>query len=394
MTEEIRLIDVSEQNDELQALESIYPDEFTIVDHDQRCYKISVTSEGSKKHTVELKFTFIPGYPSENPPLYEISAPTLQKIQRSNLLQILNEVCMISLGSAMIFSMVETIKSFLGEQDDENNRDFDIVLELDDLTIDEPTDNVVRSVYAVPSIRDHLAACGRRLPIAEGVPCPKIYHGETITDRKSVFQSGLQMRIEFFNITRDSFCYVGSTRFVYNLDMILAVWISFSTSAGFKSGSIQQLPLPSTLLLAIKGMTEYNLRNQKAHCCEVSSLSEVSAFISTVLEDRKVAAATHNITAWYLRTKLKVDAPTTSLVADYDDDGETQAGGRLLHLISLAAKEGVVVTRWYGGIHLGPDRFKHINNAASQLLTYAGLTKNSNPENIQPKSKGSGKKKA
>lgn len=62
-----------------------------------------------------------------------------------------------------------------------------------------------------------------------------------------------------------------------------------------------------------------------------------------MLEDRKIAAATHNITAWYLRTKLKADAPTTSLVADYDDDGETQAGGRLLHLISLAAKEGVAV---------------------------------------------------
>lgn len=36
MTEEIRFIDASEQNDELQALESIYPDEFTIIDHDQR----------------------------------------------------------------------------------------------------------------------------------------------------------------------------------------------------------------------------------------------------------------------------------------------------------------------------------------------------------------------
>lgn len=23
----------------------------------------------------------------------------------------------------------------------------------------------------------------------------------------------------------------------------------------------------------------------------------------------------------------------------------------------------VVVSRWYGGIQLGPDRFKHINNA-------------------------------
>jgi len=28
----------------------------------------------------------------------------------------------------------------------------------------------------------------------------------------------------------------------------------------------------------------------------------------------------------------------------------------------------VVVSRWYGGIQLGPDRFKHINNAARLLL--------------------------
>lgn len=33
----------------------------------------------------------------------------------------------------------------------------------------------------------------------------------------------------------------------------------------------------------------------------------------------------------------------------------------------------VVVTRWYGGIHLGPDRFRHINNAARQVLQDAEL---------------------
>jgi hypothetical protein len=26
------------------------------------------------------------------------------------------------------------------------------------------------------------------------------------------------------------------------------------------------------------------------------------------------------------------------------------------------------VSRWYGGIHLGPDRFKHINNCARNVL--------------------------
>ena len=33
----------------------------------------------------------------------------------------------------------------------------------------------------------------------------------------------------------------------------------------------------------------------------------------------------------------------------------------------------VVVSRWYGGIQLGPDRFKHINNVARTLLLSSGL---------------------
>lgn len=43
----------------------------------------------------------------------------------------------------------------------------------------------------------------------------------------------------------------------------------------------------------------------------------------------------------------------------------------------------VVVTRWYGGIHLGHDRFRHISNAARQVLDMAGLIQ---PCNQQKKS--------
>lgn len=33
----------------------------------------------------------------------------------------------------------------------------------------------------------------------------------------------------------------------------------------------------------------------------------------------------------------------------------------------------VVVTRWFGGTHLGPDRFKHINHAARNALELGGF---------------------
>lgn len=32
----------------------------------------------------------------------------------------------------------------------------------------------------------------------------------------------------------------------------------------------------------------------------------------------------------------------------------------------------VVVSRWYGGVLLGPDRFKHINNCARNILVEEG----------------------
>ena len=45
-----------------------------------------------------------------------------------------------------------------------------------------------------------------------------------------------------------------------------------------------------------------------------------------------------------------------------DDDGENNAGDKLLYLLDVMKVEDicVIVSRWYGGVHLGPDRFKHI----------------------------------
>lgn len=60
---------------------------------------------------------------------------------------------------------------------------------------------------------------------------------------------------------------------------------------------------------------------------------------------------------------------------DSDDDGEDAAGGRLLHLLQLAKAENVVavVSRWFGGVLLGPSRFGLINNVARELLVREGF---------------------
>lgn len=120
----------------------------------------------------------------------------------------------------------------------------------------------------------------------------------------------------------------------------------------------------------------------------VSDREQAQAFLHHLIAtDKKVAAATHNISAWRIREKK--DDNTEHTVQDCDDDGETAAGGRLLHMMQLMDVWDVlvVVTRWYGGILLGPDRFRIINNAGKDALTKAGFQKEA------PSGKDKGKKK-
>ncbi|KAI8053766.1 ribosomal protein S5 domain 2-type protein [Syncephalis plumigaleata] len=118
-----------------------------------------------------------------------------------------------------------------------------------------------------------------------------------------------------------------------------------------------------------------------AHLAEIHSVDDKNRVINTLLMDRKIARATHNISAY------RIILPSGHLLQDCDDDGETAAGGRLLHLLQIVDAQNVVVvvSRWYGGIQLGPDRFKHINNAARQLLATNGYI-NNNDTNTNAKS--------
>lgn len=102
----------------------------------------------------------------------------------------------------------------------------------------------------------------------------------------------------------------------------------------------------------------------QTHMATVRSVDEVEAMKAHLMTNNKIKRATHNIMAYRVHTAAGV------VSGDCDDDGEDAAGGRLLHLLSIldARDVCVVVSRWYGGIHLGPDRFKHINNSARTLM--------------------------
>ncbi|KAJ4293668.1 hypothetical protein N0V90_008952 [Kalmusia sp. IMI 367209] len=109
-----------------------------------------------------------------------------------------------------------------------------------------------------------------------------------------------------------------------------------------------------------------------ARVAPVSSPTEAKQYVAHLLAtDKKAARATHNMTAWRIR-----GANDTSY-QDCNDDGETAAGGRMLHLMQLMDVWNVmvVVTRWYGGIHLGPDRFRIINTASREALILGGFAR-------------------
>ncbi|KAM9225580.1 protein IMPACT isoform 2-T2 [Dugong dugon] len=103
----------------------------------------------------------------------------------------------------------------------------------------------------------------------------------------------------------------------------------------------------------------------QAHLAPVVCLQQVKMVLSKLYENKKIANATHNIYAYRIYCEDK-----QTFLQDCEDDGETAAGGRLLHLMEILNVRNVlvIVSRWYGGILIGPDRFKHINNCARNIL--------------------------
>nr|WP_197493341.1 YigZ family protein [Woeseia oceani] len=89
------------------------------------------------------------------------------------------------------------------------------------------------------------------------------------------------------------------------------------------------------------------------------SPEEARIFVKTLCRKKKFARATHNTWAF-----VGSSGPVKN------DDGEASAG---MLIAGMLEREGlrnhiVVVTRWYGGKHLGGDRFRHVQNAVRYYL--------------------------
>ena len=92
----------------------------------------------------------------------------------------------------------------------------------------------------------------------------------------------------------------------------------------------------------------------------VQSSADIKAFLKQLKRAKKFAKATHN--TWAARLGDGTEAK--------NDDGE---GGAGMIILQMMAREGledaiIVVTRWYGGTHLGGDRFRHVKTSVQHLF--------------------------
>jgi putative IMPACT (imprinted ancient) family translation regulator len=96
----------------------------------------------------------------------------------------------------------------------------------------------------------------------------------------------------------------------------------------------------------------------------VADRASVDTFLKQLKRDKKFAKATHN--TWAV---LGSDG-----IPLKNDDGEAGAGMVILRMLERADLRDhiIVVTRWYGGKHLGGDRFRHVQDCVSAYLADLG----------------------
>ncbi len=89
------------------------------------------------------------------------------------------------------------------------------------------------------------------------------------------------------------------------------------------------------------------------------SREEATALLKRLCRKKNFAKATHN--SWAV---LLPDGPLKN------DDGESGAGMVILRMLEREGLENhvVIVTRWYGGVKLGGDRFRRVQDAVRHYL--------------------------
>ncbi|KAI8613538.1 ribosomal protein S5 domain 2-type protein [Chytriomyces sp. MP71] len=98
----------------------------------------------------------------------------------------------------------------------------------------------------------------------------------------------------------------------------------------------------------------------QAHIARVNSVDHVESIVTQIRARKDMKKATHQMVAYRL----------SNGVSARDDGGEGGAGDRILSLLERMNQTDIVaiVTRWYGGVPLGGDRFRIITSVVKKLI--------------------------
>jgi putative IMPACT (imprinted ancient) family translation regulator len=95
----------------------------------------------------------------------------------------------------------------------------------------------------------------------------------------------------------------------------------------------------------------------------VGGRKDIQLFLRRLKKNKKYAKATHN--SWAARI-----AKDGAIFETKSDDGETGAGMVILRIMQKEEINDCIicVTRWFGGVKLMNDRFKHIQDATKLAI--------------------------
>ena len=96
----------------------------------------------------------------------------------------------------------------------------------------------------------------------------------------------------------------------------------------------------------------------------ITSEEWAKEFLKELLRDNYFRKATHNSYAY------RIESENGSIIEVKNDDGESWAGNCILRELQREniVNGIVIVTRYFGWIHLQSDRFKHVINATKIFL--------------------------
>jgi len=112
-----------EQNDEFEALESIYPESFTCISTEPCSFSLKVCSEDDENEqdpvSVTLQFTYTDTYPDDKP-IFEVLdlEGSFDEEQTESLNELINTQMDENLGCVMIFTIMSAVQEFLNEHID------------------------------------------------------------------------------------------------------------------------------------------------------------------------------------------------------------------------------------------------------------------------------------